>query len=412
MTLPRLAILLLRGLEGCGVTSYARHLQAYFKSQESDCDIFVLTGTKKVGRPDTSRDIVYTGFAFEESEEIVESLNANYDLVMVFSVPAKKAGDEVAEQYVARILEPITVRKAFINHDHSVNSISRNADYIAALRACDVTLAHSLAPARRGFINWLERKEVTDITVDKLDTFFHVPLVEDLISLSKDGRSKKIIAAGRHAVWKRTWLTWMLHEYARDRGFITETIGVVRDISGYEYILAFKDRFNFHPATADNAKKTAAVFEEWDKNPDPMTFYWAGSYEYYVGLDRISKSAFATQHRSFEHNGLDYGSNMEYQTMEAALLSIGVLHRHFLDTAIVPGTTTLLRDTGAFVSIDDDNIPTRFGYGLVEPEKLIEELDDIWNNRYAEMRQKSVSLIREFYSTEALVPLMIERCLG
>ena len=56
MKLPRTAILLLRGVEGCGVSTYARHFKAYFdESNKQKCDIFALN--LSVGRPDTSTDL-------------------------------------------------------------------------------------------------------------------------------------------------------------------------------------------------------------------------------------------------------------------------------------------------------------------------------------------------------------------
>ena len=218
MSLPKLAILMLRGLEGCGVTSYARHLKAYYEAKGAQCDIFTLKTKKKVGRPETSSDVVHRSFTIGESEDLVEALNKDYDLVQVFSVPPKSAGTEVVDTYVDRILHKITTRKVFINHDHSSASFARNADYLRAIQACDLTLAHSLVPTKRGFVTWLNKQGADDVKVDKLDVFFHVPLVEDLITYDKVEKRKRIILAGRFASWKRTELAFRLHEFAKEFG--------------------------------------------------------------------------------------------------------------------------------------------------------------------------------------------------
>ena len=117
MKLPKTAILLLRGVEGCGVSTYARHFKAYLdESSQNKCDIFALN--LNVGRPDTSTDLQITKFSFDEAEELVRRVNEEYDLSLVFSVPAKNAKEEIVNNYVERILEKIKSPKWLINHDH------------------------------------------------------------------------------------------------------------------------------------------------------------------------------------------------------------------------------------------------------------------------------------------------------
>ena len=106
MKLPRTAILLLRGVEGCGVSTYARHFKAYFdENDRGKCDIFALN--LSVGRPDTSTDLPITKFNFDEADEMVRRVNNEYDLSLVFSVPAKNAKEEIVNNYVEKILDKI-----------------------------------------------------------------------------------------------------------------------------------------------------------------------------------------------------------------------------------------------------------------------------------------------------------------
>ena len=115
MKLPKTAILLLRGVEGCGVSSYARHFKAYLDEQNKNhCTIFALN--LNVGRPDTSTDLDIVKFAFEESDDLVRRINREYDLILVFSVPAKNAKEEVVNNYVERILEKIKSPKSYSSH--------------------------------------------------------------------------------------------------------------------------------------------------------------------------------------------------------------------------------------------------------------------------------------------------------
>ena len=105
MKLPKTAILLLRGVEGCGVSSYARHYKAFYDDVKVKCDIFALN--LSVGRPDTSKDIEINRFTFEESEELVNRVNNEHDLTLIFSVPAKNAKEEIKNNYVEKILSKI-----------------------------------------------------------------------------------------------------------------------------------------------------------------------------------------------------------------------------------------------------------------------------------------------------------------
>lgn len=426
MKLPRVAVLLLRGLEGCGVTTYARHFQRYFSDNDATCDIFVLKTKKKIGRPETSTDIQFEEFKFEDAADMVSRLNTNYDAAMVFSVPAKTAGDDIVEGYVDQILDRLTIRKVFINHDHSSSSFSRNADYQRAIESCDVTLCHSLQNTRRGFINWMEKNNVK-AKVDKLDVFFHVPIVEHLITFDKADRVKRVVCAGRSASWKRTELAFRLHEFSREKDFITEVIGYERSIGVFEFLNEYSKVQKFWvedpplwegdtrgvpcPSYYTNATRNEPVFQYLDRvGQDPNLIYSIGGYKYFTGLGRIARSAYAIHGRTFEFNGLDYGNNMEYQTLECCLLSVPIVHRHFLQTATLPGTDITLDSTGVFVKIDDDNTKSLFGPNIIDPDLLVDRMEDIWQNSYREAREMSVNMIREHYSADVLVPVMLERC--
>jgi hypothetical protein len=416
MKLPKVAILMLRGVEGCGVSTYARHFKAFFDQKKAVCDIFALN--INIGRPDTSTDIDVSIFSFSESAELVCKINDSYDLVLVFSVPAKNASPSIVNNYVEFILEPISVPKWMINHDHHFLSIGRNADYANAIEVCDGLLCHSLTETKSGFIKWLKRKNITK-QAKKMDVFFHIPFIQHLISLDREGREKRLINAARAVAWKRGSLVLNLHKPLADKGFVTEMIGFERSIAGYSQLKNYEDNLTWFtsgrfykpikgPSAFSSAKVNNELFDFLDEegqNPDYM--YVIGSYDYKRGLERISRSAFATHPRSFEHNHLDYGNNFEYQGLEAALLAVPIFHRHFLETVTLPDSTTTLAQTGVFLSIDDDNRHLNDGGPRVlESEKFAQLLDEIWNDvsEYHRMRKNSVDLIKTHYSSERVIP--------
>jgi hypothetical protein len=419
MKLPRVAILMLRGVEGCGVSTYARHFKAFFDDNNSQCDIFALN--LNVGRPDTSTDININIFAFSEAAELVNKINQFYDLVLVFSVPAKNAPQVVTDNYVEFIIEPISVPKWMINHDHHFLSIGRNANYEEAIEACDGLLCHSLTETKSGFIKWLKRKNITK-QAKKMDVFFHIPFIQHLVSLDRENRQKRLINAARAVAWKRGSVVLNLQGALADRGFVTEMIGFERSIAGYSQLKNYYDKLQWYttdmfykpvkgPSAFSSAKVNNELFDFVDRegqNPDFM--YVFGSYDYKRGLERISKSAFATHPRSFEHNNLDYGNNFEYQGLEAALLAVPIFHRHFLETVTLPDSTTSLKETGVFLSVDDDNRHLKNGGPQVlEPERFAQLLDEVWNDssEYYRMRKNSVDLIKTYYSSEAIIPKLL-----
>lgn len=419
MKLPRTAVLMLRGVEGCGVSTYARHFKAFFDDNQATCDIFALN--LNVGRPDTSTDIDVKVFAFSEAVEMVRSINENYDLALIFSVPAKNAPKVVVDNYVEFIIDPIQVPKWMINHDHHFLSIGRNADYANAIEACDGLLCHSLTETKSGFISWLKKRNISK-EAKKMDVFFHIPFVQELMTYEREGRNKRLINAARAVAWKRGSVVLNLHNALADRGFVTEMIGFERSIAGYSQLKNYEGKLNWYttegfykPVRSPSAFSSARInndlfdyVDEEGQNPDFM--YVFGSYDYKRGLKRISESAFATHPRSFEHNNLDYGNNFEYQGLEAALLAVPIFHRHFLQTVTLPETDTTLASTGVFLSVDDDNRHLKDGGPQVlEPERFAQQLESIWEDQrlYSDMRRQSVDLIRSHYSSDVAVPRLL-----
>lgn len=420
MKLPRTAILLLRGVEGCGVSTYARHFKAYFdENNRGKCDIFALN--LSVGRPDTSTDLPITKFAFDEADELVRRVNEEYDLSLVFSVPAKNAKEEIVNNYVERILEKIKSPKWLINHDHHYLSIGRNADFENAIKACDGVLCHSLVETKCGFIRWMKKREI-DTRVEKLETFFHIPLVSDFVTFDKTYRLKRLINASRAVAWKRSSLVLNLQKELAKKMFVTEMIGFERSIAGYSQLKNYEGKLDWYvtedfekPVRSASAFSNAQINERFfdfvdDEGQDPQKMYVFGSYDHKRGLKRISQSAFATHPRSFEHNGLDYGNNHEYQGLEAALLSVPIFHRHFLETVTLPDTDVPLSAIDAFISIDDDNNHLKQGGpNVLNAPDFVEKLDEIWNGRYTQYRQESFSIINTYYASWVLIPKMLDR---
>lgn len=422
MSLPKVAILLLRGLEGSGVTNYSRHMQAYYDSEGGTCDIFVLNASRRIGRPDTSGDIRVNYFTWADRQSVVSSLNANYDVILVFSVPDVKQSDEIKNNYVSEILDKISKRKVMVNHDHHAHTFKRNAGFAEAINSCDLVMAHALDKTSSGFITWMEKNKCAGKPMEKIDIFFHIPFIQHLINYDQKNRKKRVIHASRAVAWKRASLVLHMQKLLAQKGFITELIGFERSLAGFTQINNYKDSLDFF-TTNQFVKpvKSWSAFSKAELNTqlmdyldtivqDPEKIYILGSYDYRRGLRRVAESAFASQPRTFEHNKLSYGNTfIEYQGIEAALLSVPFFHRHFLDNVTVPGTTTPLSSTGIFLSIDDDAAPLgKGGPKVLNPEKFVDQLESIWSSptEYAKYRKNSTEFMQKYFGSDRVKPMM------
>jgi hypothetical protein len=168
------------------------------------------------------------------------------------------------------------------------------------------------------------------------------------------------------------------------------------------------------PSRYPQAKYDEGGIRYWmNEGYDPDKIYCVGPYYYNTGMDILGKAAFAVHPRTFGGRiGLDHGNNMEYQTLEACLLSAPVIHRHFGETAIIPDTDITLASTGIFPMVDDDYKDVKpISQKLTNGEEVVSQMVSIWDNSYEETRRASVQLIRDHYSSDVMVPKMIERCL-
>ena len=423
MKLPKVAILLLRGLEGCGVSNYSRHMKGYYDSVGGVCDIFALQ--TKVGRADTSSDMQVNFFKYADREGVVSIINRDYDVVLVFSVPDTSEPDDITSTYVEEIICKIDKKKVMVNHDHHAHTFKRNSDYKNAIEACDKVMAHSLNSTNSGFIKWMDKNEVRQMPQEKIDIFFHVPFIKDQINYERDTRKKRVIHASRAVAWKRGSLVLNLQPLLAKKGFITEMIGFERSLAGYTQILNYQDKLNWFTTTdfvkpikgpsAFSSSKINTQLMDWldEVGQDPKYMYVLGSYEYGRGLKRVAESAFATQPRTFEHNGLCYGNTfIEYQGIEAALLSVPIYHRHFLENVTVPGTNTYLSQTDTFLQIDDDaRAMAKGGPQVLEPQRFVDLLDEVWEDdkKYCEYRKKSTEFMLKYFSSESIVPTLMEK---
>jgi glycosyltransferase involved in cell wall biosynthesis len=424
--LPKVALVSLRGVEGCGVTSWCRAFYHYFKKSGEVCDFYA--PTDKVGRPDTSLDM--TVKYFKEYSEVVDTINSNYDLVIIASVPSKKS--KFASTYIDDFICKIKLKRVLINLDHHDMSFARNADFERAVMECDIVSPHSLLPASRGFIKWMERRKIKPQRLERLELMIEPSLYSGITNSDKYGRAKRIVSLGRAVLWKRNMLLFNIAKLLEEKRFALEILGFERSIAGYTQIKLYEDVLT--PFSSDIIESMGlsypkqfnkmSAFSKASDNDELLDFidlmpyqptdciYCLGSVSHFRGLRRVSESAFATSLSSFEHMNLDYGNDLEYQGLEAMLLSVPIYHRHFLESCTLPETDIKLSSIDSFISLDDDNRSVKDGgYQVLNAEKFIDTIENCWSNSqlYERMRKQNIQIAEEYYSGNKLIPLFLSR---
>jgi glycosyltransferase involved in cell wall biosynthesis len=250
-------LLMGRGIEGTGNTRITIETHEFLKSKGHN--VTTLANCEKAWGRKKSQENEIKEFNFKK-EEYDGPLN--YDLCLIFSIPAKNFSDEGKENFT-KMLEKLTCKKIYLQVDHKIHSINRN--YFADDNYRD-RFFNSLSKIithdkRNDFAVYLERNHIS------------VPVDEQLmISCDFDDIKSKINVTnkidklayfiGRSARWKGfSVFRDMHHLYLKNLGFCSIMEGIELSI-GYldeffaslkperlarnDVELLFKDEPNLH----------------------------------------------------------------------------------------------------------------------------------------------------------------------
>lgn len=330
--MTKIAIILGRGTEGCGVTQCAIQMQ-----KVTGADIFSAYD-KKWGRA-KGLEITEKQFMMgTEWESIADTINANYDLAVVYSVPSKSHPQDCQDNFIP-FLQRLNVRKAFINVDHKAASIARNANLKEVCENVDVIMTHSL---ENDFSKFMQKNKI------------QTPLTKMQLGFDYDGHRAKywrwigdqqhnvVRWIGRTAMWKGPSLMIDFHQDAlMDNGFITILEGLEASIQ-YPLVL-YRDNKAEKPTDrrkVENYFRPEKQFNEVKFTPDlyGKEFTGKGAYLYpqYINdeaMVRMSRSAFGSD--LYHLKAETYGNNIE--NCHAEIIASGAVplfHKHFCDNVI------------------------------------------------------------------------------
>jgi len=330
--MTKIAIVLGRGTEGCGVTQCAIQMQ-----KVTGADI-LSAKDKKWGRA-KGLDIRQEEFMMgAEWKHYAQKINENYDLCVIYSIPSKSHPQDCQDNFVS-FLKAINIRKAFINVDHKAASIARNANLKEVCENVDVIMTHSL---ENDFSKFMQKNKI------------QTPLTKMGLGFDYDGHRAEhwrpiefqqhnvVRWIGRTAMWKGPNLMIDFHQDAlMENGFITVLEGLEASIQ-YPLVL-YRDNAAEKPQDRRkvvNYFRPEKEYNEVKFTPDLYGKEEVGNgaylYPQYINSEamfRMSLSAFGSD--LYHLKAETYGNNIENCHAECvASGTVPLFHKHFCDNVI------------------------------------------------------------------------------
>jgi hypothetical protein len=342
----KIAVLLGRGVEGCGVTKYTKEFQDLYtntvvyasmdklwpRAKSMDLNVKWYHGASWDETPKASKKFPSVMNSCQVLEELLD-----YDIVFIFSVPSKGHDEECQQNFlrmVAALPDGKGPRVALVQHDHKIQSIHRNALLKELCEESDVLMCHSLVGP---FAKWKEKQGIA------------TPLVEmgvgrnfnkDAWIEAEDQDARYIRWVGRTAMWKGPDVMIDLHnEHFRKEGFITVLEGLEASIQ-YPLVL-YKGGFDktgrrdvvnyFRPEKGiDDTVKKAIVY---GAEQEDMGAYLYTQFVHSEMIERMARSGFGSDLWNFKEN--HYGNNLQYCASDCMLAGVvPIFHKHYCDNVI------------------------------------------------------------------------------
>ena len=141
--MKNVAIIMGRGIEGCGVTKFTIEQCKYYERNGYTYKVFASKDKSWTRKNAHNTDNIHQ-LKFAKDEEVdamIQEVNAS-DVAIINSLPALSLKEEAIENF-KRMLNEIKVPVALIQHDHAMQSIRRNGALDEAIEKADIIFVHS-----------------------------------------------------------------------------------------------------------------------------------------------------------------------------------------------------------------------------------------------------------------------------
>jgi|TARA_R110002167_G_C12694674_1_gene652775 hypothetical protein len=141
--MKKIAIIMGRGIEGCGVTKFTIEQCKYYDRNGYDYSVFASKDKswtrKNAHKTDNIHQLKFA--KDEEVDDMIKNIN-KADIAIINSLPAMSLKEAAIENF-KRMLSEIKVPVALIQHDHAMQSIRRNGALDEAIERANIIFVHS-----------------------------------------------------------------------------------------------------------------------------------------------------------------------------------------------------------------------------------------------------------------------------
>ena len=336
----KVAIIMARGIEGCGVTKYTVEQVKWLKRNGYQTKVYAAkdkTFSRKNAHDLGEVDL----FKFSDAAQIdrfIEECNQS-DYIFVNSLPAlgngrgKGAGDDAVDNWI-KALKSFKKPVILIQHDHTIYSIKRNAALDEAINAATLIFAHARTNDFSDYINELNvgsslmsffGEETSSKNILNFQPGLDFEVNRKLYwkdIAEQDEKHHKWI--GRCTSWKGFDLMFQWHNnYLKPNGYLTTFEGIEKSPA----FLAFKELSEFH----NEINSAPEGFDLSARYGDHASVF--GPYINDKLLHRMSSSGFGYQLSILKPKFIE--KSIEYTHCEVASVgTVPVFRKEYGDTCI------------------------------------------------------------------------------
>ena len=371
-----IALVMGRGVEGCGVTRYTIEYKNWLEKQGKEVVVYALK-EKSFSR---GKAQIFDYKIFTPDDDISGELN-ECEYVVYMSVPSTTNSKKGIDNFVENCVYKVKVKKIFIQHDHKRQSLQRNARMLEIIDKCDITFTH----CTNSDFGELYRKEFNSLFETRNLYEFKIGLDFEQFTKFRKQFSEKIDRAsyfGRFARFKHPQRVLDLRKHLKGK-IITEMRGLERSIGAL-------DIYN-HPDIIEVKKGQDIKQDCFDKT------YVYGPYDRDEGMEEVSKSKFGCSF--YELDARAYGNHVEFAMLEIVGLGlIPIFSKHW-------GDNTKHISGKPFSQVDNSGIYLEFR----KQDKVCINIDEVCNeiiklnnneNLYNDYVDKCIEVYKQHSSTD------------
>lgn len=400
----KIAIVMGRGIEGCGVTKFTVEQTKWLS--KNGYEYAVYSSKDKSWTRKNAHDVSnVTQLKFanpSQTQVMIDGCNSS-DVVVINSLPSVSHSDECIAQF-KRFLDEVTRPIVLIQHDHSSLSIKRNAALDESIRKASVLFGHSsrndfakhVANVTGGsglgqFFEEVEAKSILNfqpgIDFEALRKKYWLP-----IDQTRPNEHKWI---GRTTSWKGYQQMFKFHnQFLRPNGYITTFEGIEKSPA----YLGFRELSEFH---GHIDKHISQVYLEKDQPA-----YVFGPYVNEEMLYRMSATGFGYQLSILDERFIE--RSVEYTHCELACVGVVPVFRKAYGERVThreTGNKMIHEKNSGIVWLDDDDMKPAFD----QIHKLAK--DPVMRDEWREMSYEFLKRHQDSQYTFSEMMDKIKKCL-